>query len=157
MIQEQSKRLGAQRGFLLSTYHAELAKDPSSRATESSRSNVIALWHTIRQIYGKAVARDVANLVYTNTKLLLATQVGVQTRVLDGFDKEVEAEYCLIVEWVDHRTPRHRERQEGNTVYQGIRYIAVLAATPSRALAFSAVLITLLGMKSMSSFRTETS
>jgi hypothetical protein len=27
---------------------------------------VIALWHTIRQIYGKAVARDVANLVCTN-------------------------------------------------------------------------------------------
>jgi hypothetical protein len=49
---------------------AELAKDPASRATESSRSNLIALWHTIRQIYGKAVARDVAKLVYTNTRLL---------------------------------------------------------------------------------------
>ena len=57
-------------------YQAELAKDPASRATESSRSNVIALWHTIRQIYGKAVARDVANLIYTNTKLLPATEVG---------------------------------------------------------------------------------
>jgi hypothetical protein len=56
------ERLGKQGGFLLSTYHAELAKDPASRATESSRSNVIALWHTIKQIYGKAVARDVANL-----------------------------------------------------------------------------------------------
>jgi hypothetical protein len=55
------------------------------------------------------------------------------------------------------RTPRHRERLEGNTVYQGIRYIAVLAATPTSALAFSAVLIALLGTKSMSSFRTETS
>jgi len=52
------ERLGKQGGFLLSTYHAELAKDPASRATESSRSNVIALWHTIKQIYGKAVARD---------------------------------------------------------------------------------------------------
>ena len=51
------ERLGKQGGFLLSTYHAELAKDPASRATESSRSNVIALWHTIKQIYGKAVAR----------------------------------------------------------------------------------------------------
>lgn len=70
------ERLGKQSGFLLSTYQAELAKDPASRATESSRSNVIALWHTIRQIYGKAVARDVANLIYTNTKLLPATEVG---------------------------------------------------------------------------------
>jgi hypothetical protein len=56
------ERLGKQGGFLLSTYHAELAKDPASRATESSRSNVIALWHSIKQIYGKAVARDVALL-----------------------------------------------------------------------------------------------
>ena len=45
-----------------------------------------ALWHTIRQIYGKAVARDVANLVYTNTKLLLATQVGVQTRAYEVYE-----------------------------------------------------------------------
>jgi hypothetical protein len=60
------ERLGKQGGFLLSTYHAELAKDPASRATESSRSHVIALWHTIKQIYGKAVARDVSNLVCTN-------------------------------------------------------------------------------------------
>ena len=59
---ETIERLGKQGGFLLTTYHAECAKDPASRATESSRSNVIALWHTIKQIYGKAVARDVANL-----------------------------------------------------------------------------------------------
>ena len=69
-------RLAAQSGLLLSTYQAELAKDPGSRATASSRSNVIGLWHTIRQIYGKAVARDVANLAYVNTKPLPATQVG---------------------------------------------------------------------------------
>jgi len=62
------ERLGKQGGFLLSTYHAELAKAPSSRATESSRSNVIALWHTIKQIYGKAVARDVANLSHRNRR-----------------------------------------------------------------------------------------
>jgi hypothetical protein len=55
---ETIERLGKQGGFLLSTYHAELAKDPASHATGSSRSNVIALWHTIKQIYGKAVARD---------------------------------------------------------------------------------------------------
>jgi hypothetical protein len=58
----------------------------TSRATESSRSNAIALWHTIRQIYGRAVARDVANLVYTNTKLLPATQVGVQTRAYELYE-----------------------------------------------------------------------
>jgi hypothetical protein len=35
-------------------YQAEFAKDPTSRATESSRSNVIALRHTIKQMYGEA-------------------------------------------------------------------------------------------------------
>ena len=80
------KRLGKQVRFLLRIHQAELAKDPTSRATESSRSNVIALWHTIRQIYGRAVARDVANLVYTNTKLLPATQVGVQTRAYELYE-----------------------------------------------------------------------
>ena len=63
------ERLGEQSRFLLATYEEELVKDPASRASESSRSNVIALWHTIRQIYRKTVARDVANLV--NSKLLL--------------------------------------------------------------------------------------
>ena len=57
------ERLRKQSGFLLGIYHAEIAKDPTSRATESSRSNVIAMLHTVRQMYGEAVARDVANLV----------------------------------------------------------------------------------------------
>jgi hypothetical protein len=65
------ERLGRQSGFLLSTYYAELAKDPASRGTESSRSNVIALWHTIKQIYGKAVARDVANLSHQKSPTTL--------------------------------------------------------------------------------------
>jgi hypothetical protein len=56
------ERLRKQSGFLLGIYHAEIAKDPSSHATESSRSNLIALQHTVRQMYGEAVARDVANL-----------------------------------------------------------------------------------------------
>jgi hypothetical protein len=59
---ETFERLGRQGGFLLTTYRAELAKNPASRATESSRSNVIALWHTITQIYGNSVARDVVNI-----------------------------------------------------------------------------------------------
>ena len=61
-------RLGKQGGFLLRTYRAELAKDPASRGTESSRSNVIALWHTIKQIYGSAVARDVANISHQKSR-----------------------------------------------------------------------------------------
>jgi hypothetical protein len=69
------ERLGEQGRFLLGTCEEGLAKDPASRATESSRSNVIALWHTMRQIYGKRVAWDVANLV--NSKLLLSAQVGL--------------------------------------------------------------------------------
>lgn len=68
---ETIERLREQGRFLLSAYQAELGKDPASRATESSRSNLIALRHTIRQMYGEAVARDVANFVYTNTKLVL--------------------------------------------------------------------------------------
>jgi hypothetical protein len=48
------ERLGKQGRLLLKIYRAERHKDPSSRATESSRSNVIALRHSIRQIYGDA-------------------------------------------------------------------------------------------------------
>ena len=55
------ERLRKQTGFLLGIYNAEIAKDPTSRATESSRSNVIAMQHTVRQMYGEAVARDVSN------------------------------------------------------------------------------------------------
>ena len=58
---EAIERLRKQSGFLLGIYHAEIAKDPTSRATESSRSNVIAMQHTVRQMYGEAVARDVSN------------------------------------------------------------------------------------------------
>ena len=57
------ERLRRQGDFLLRIYRAEFAKDPISRATESSRSNVIAMQHTVRQMYGEAVVRDVANLV----------------------------------------------------------------------------------------------
>jgi hypothetical protein len=47
------ERVEKQSGLLLRLYQAELAKDPASRATEYSRSNLIALRHTIAQIYGK--------------------------------------------------------------------------------------------------------
>lgn len=41
------ERLGKQRGFLLMRHEAELAKDPTSEATGSSRSNLMAVEHTV--------------------------------------------------------------------------------------------------------------
>jgi hypothetical protein len=58
--QETMERLEEQSGLLLRTYQAENAKDPTSRATETARSNLIALKHSISQIYGESVALDVA-------------------------------------------------------------------------------------------------
>jgi hypothetical protein len=52
------KRLEKQGEFLRRIHQAERAKDPTSRETESSRSNLIAVQHTIQQLYGEAVARD---------------------------------------------------------------------------------------------------
>jgi hypothetical protein len=56
------ERLRKQGEFLLRIYQAEFAQDPASIATESSRSNVIAMQHTVRQMYGEAVAREAACL-----------------------------------------------------------------------------------------------
>jgi hypothetical protein len=58
---ESVKRLGKQNRFLLRMHQAELAKDPTSHATASSRSNVMAVQHTVEQIYGEAMARDMGN------------------------------------------------------------------------------------------------
>jgi len=41
-----------QSALLLRLYQAELASDPTSPAAESSRSNLMALHHTIAQMYG---------------------------------------------------------------------------------------------------------
>lgn len=57
------ERLRKQGELLLEIYQIEIARDPTSRATEASRSNVIALQHTVRQMYGEAVARNAVNLV----------------------------------------------------------------------------------------------
>ena len=62
---ETIERLEEQSGLLLRKYRAEFAKDPTSQATESSRSNMIALRHSISQIYGKAAAREVAHSLRT--------------------------------------------------------------------------------------------
>jgi hypothetical protein len=70
---ETLKRLRKQGGFLLRTYQAELAKAPTSHATESSRSNLMALQHTIEQMYGEAVARDVAILVRCEERIVILT------------------------------------------------------------------------------------
>jgi hypothetical protein len=50
------ERLGKQSGFLLRMYQADLARDPTGYGAESSRSNMIALRHTIEQIYGEATS-----------------------------------------------------------------------------------------------------
>lgn len=60
--------VGKQGQFLLRVYQAEFDQGPNSNATESSRSNMIALQHTVRQMYGEAVARDVASLATTLTR-----------------------------------------------------------------------------------------
>jgi hypothetical protein len=46
------ERLRKQSALLLRLYQAELASDPTSRATESARSNLMALRHTIAQMHG---------------------------------------------------------------------------------------------------------
>jgi len=56
-----SERLKKENGLLLRIYQAAFAKDPISRATESARSNLIALRHTVRQIYGERAAVDVTD------------------------------------------------------------------------------------------------
>ncbi len=53
---DKIERLDEQSELLLRTYQLELAKDPSSHATASPRSNMIALRHTIDQIYGQATS-----------------------------------------------------------------------------------------------------
>jgi hypothetical protein len=48
------ERLRKQEALLERVYRADYAVDPGSQATEMSRSNLIALRHTFRQLYGKA-------------------------------------------------------------------------------------------------------
>lgn len=55
---ETIERLRNQLRFVLGIHQAELAKDPTSHASESSRSNLMAVQHSVRQIYGEAVARE---------------------------------------------------------------------------------------------------
>jgi len=50
------ERLEEQSGLLLRIFEVEFAKDPASQATRNSRSNLIALRHSINQIYGEAAS-----------------------------------------------------------------------------------------------------
>ena len=59
-------RLGKQGRFLLRIHQADLAKNPASQATKSSRSN---LMHTVNEMYGEAFARNVVNLVVLNAPM----------------------------------------------------------------------------------------
>jgi hypothetical protein len=60
---ETIERLEKQSRLLLRTYRAELAKDPASSAAQSSRSNMIALRHSIIYIYGEAAAAQVTGIM----------------------------------------------------------------------------------------------
>jgi hypothetical protein len=69
---ETIERLEEQSELLLRMYQAEFAKDPASRTTGSLRSNMIALRHTILQVYGEGSALDVDSALSaaTNTRPL---------------------------------------------------------------------------------------
>ena len=56
------ERLKEQYELLLRVYHAELAKDPTSRETASSRSNLFALRCTMKQLYGEFLVSDITSL-----------------------------------------------------------------------------------------------
>ena len=58
-----SERLKKENGLPLRMYRAAFAKDPTSHATESARSNLIALRHTVRQVYGERAAVDVTDVL----------------------------------------------------------------------------------------------
>ena len=59
---ESIARLGRQHSLLLQIHQANLANNPTSHATMSSRSNLIAVQHTVEEIYGEAFARNVTTL-----------------------------------------------------------------------------------------------
>ena len=71
---ETIERLEEQSGLLLKIYEAEFAKDPASPATESSRSNMIALRHSIQQIYGQAAAVEVESSLGSATDAVSADE-----------------------------------------------------------------------------------
>jgi hypothetical protein len=72
---ETIERLEEQSELLVKMYQTEFAKDPTSPATESSRSNMMALRHSIHQIYGQAAALEVEDsLLGSATDAVLAVE-----------------------------------------------------------------------------------
>ena len=59
---ETLERIAKQEELLARIYRADLARDPAGRSTETSRSNLIAIQHTVKQMYGKAVPQQ-SNLI----------------------------------------------------------------------------------------------
>jgi len=64
------ERLEEQSELLLKIYESDLAKHPMSAANKSSRSNMIALWHSINQIYGEVAASAIAGALGTDSSVL---------------------------------------------------------------------------------------
>jgi hypothetical protein len=56
LVWGRMNRLKKQSALLERLYQAEFAKDPTSLATASSRSNLMALRHTIALIFGRPTA-----------------------------------------------------------------------------------------------------
>jgi hypothetical protein len=54
-------RLGKQHSLLLRIHQENFTNNPTSYATKSSRSNLMAVRHTVKEMYGEAVARDMAD------------------------------------------------------------------------------------------------
>ena len=57
IVSQSIDRLGKQNRLLFRMYQAELKYDPASVATASSRSNIMAVQHTIEQIAALRRAR----------------------------------------------------------------------------------------------------
>jgi hypothetical protein len=71
---ETIERLGKQGRLLLRIYRREFGTDPTSDATERSRSNIIALRDSISLIYGQAVALEVANSLGPAAEVVLTDE-----------------------------------------------------------------------------------
>lgn len=61
------QRLLEQGRSLLRTYRLEYEADPDSRATQVSRSHLIALLHTVRQLHGENLASSLNDTIRANT------------------------------------------------------------------------------------------
>src|SRR3989441_10739901 len=97
---ETIERLEEQSGLLLNIYEAEFAKDPTSPATESSRSNMIPLRHSINKIYGEAAASDVADaLPFATVDSPLIEKPALAERILfnDSSRVQIAGDHSLWV------------------------------------------------------------